>query len=69
MLTVRLSPELEHKLDRIARLTKRSKSFFVKEALEQHLEDLEDLYLALERMSKPKARYYNTAEIKAKLAS
>lgn len=69
MLTVRLPKELERKLEKIARITKRSKSFFVKEALEHQLEDLEDFYTALERMSKPGAKYYTAKEVKEKLES
>ncbi|MCL5772864.1 MAG: ribbon-helix-helix domain-containing protein [Firmicutes bacterium] len=69
MLTVRLPKELERKLEKIARITKRSKSFFVKEALEHQLEDLEDFYASLERMSKPGGKYYTTKEVKEKLES
>lgn len=44
--SVRLNDELDARLDRLARLTGRSKSFYVKQALEEHVGDLEDLYLA-----------------------
>ena len=44
--SVRLDDELESRLDRLARLTGRSKSFYVKQAIEDQIEDLEDLYLA-----------------------
>ena len=45
-LSIRLDDELESRLDRLARLTGRSKSFYVKQAIEDQIEDLEDLYLA-----------------------
>ena len=45
-LSIRLGEELEGRLDRLARLTGRSKSFYVKQAIEDQIEDLEDLYLA-----------------------
>jgi RHH-type transcriptional regulator, rel operon repressor / antitoxin RelB len=45
-LSVRLDAQLDARLERLARLTGRSKSFYVKQAIEDHLEDLEDLYLA-----------------------
>ena len=45
-LSIRLDEELENRLDRLARLTGRSKSFYVKQAIADQLEDLEDLYLA-----------------------
>ena len=45
-LSIRLDDELESRLDRLARLTGRSKSFYVKQAIADQIEDLEDLYLA-----------------------
>jgi RHH-type rel operon transcriptional repressor/antitoxin RelB len=52
MLGIRLEPELEQKLDSLARETGRSKSYYAREAIRQFLEDRED-YLrgiaALER--------------------
>ncbi len=44
--SIRLDAELDARLERIARRTGRSKSFYVKQALEQQIEDIEDLYLA-----------------------
>lgn len=36
-LTVRVNPETRHRLDELARITRRSKSFVIEEALEQYL--------------------------------
>ena len=36
-LTVRVNPETRHRLDNLARITRRSKSFVIEEALEQYL--------------------------------
>lgn len=44
--TVRLPEELTHRLAVLARATKRTKSYFIREALERSIEDLEDAYLA-----------------------
>lgn len=44
--SIRIDPDIDARLDRLARLTGRSKSFYVKQAIEDQLEDLEDLYLA-----------------------
>lgn len=55
MLTIRLSPSTEERLKRLAAATGRTKSYYVKEALEKYLEDLEDIYLAdrvMERIRK-----------------
>lgn len=51
MLAIRLPEELESRLERLAKRTGRTKTFYAREAIEQHLEDLEDLYLA-ERVAK-----------------
>ena len=50
MIAVRLPPEIERRLERLSRRTKRSKTFYVREAILQHLEDLEDYYLAVQRL-------------------
>jgi RHH-type rel operon transcriptional repressor/antitoxin RelB len=44
--SIRLDDDLDARLERIARLTGRSKSFYVRQALEDQIQDLEDLYLA-----------------------
>ncbi len=46
MLTVRLPAEMEQRLTALAKATQRSKSFYVREALERSLADMEDVYFA-----------------------
>jgi RHH-type rel operon transcriptional repressor/antitoxin RelB len=46
MLAIRLPQSIEKRLERLARRTGRTKTFYVREALLEHLEDLEDMYLA-----------------------
>ena len=46
MLAIRLSEDIEKRLETLARRTGRTKTYYVREAILQHLEDLEDLYLA-----------------------
>ena len=46
MLSVRLPDNLEKRLNRLAKATKRPKSFYVREALERAIPDIEDAYLA-----------------------
>ena len=46
MLAIRLPQSIEKRLEKLARRTGRTKTFYVREAILQHLEDLEDLYLA-----------------------
>jgi RHH-type transcriptional regulator, rel operon repressor / antitoxin RelB len=47
MLGVRLPDHLEQRLNMLAEQTHRSKSFYIREALEQYLEDKEDYLLAV----------------------
>jgi len=46
MLALRLPPQIEKRLADLAKKTGRSKSFYAREAILEHLDDLEDLYLA-----------------------
>jgi len=46
MIAVRVPEEIETRLDRLAQLTGRTKTYYVREAIEEHLDDLEDAYLA-----------------------
>jgi RHH-type rel operon transcriptional repressor/antitoxin RelB len=46
MLAVRLPSEIEQRLDALAKATGRTKTFYVREAILEHLENLEELYLA-----------------------
>ena len=50
MLAVRLSDETERRLEVLAERTGRTKTFYAREAIEAHLDDLEDFYLAEERL-------------------
>ncbi len=45
MLALRLPPEIEKRLDALAKKTGRTKSFYAREAILRHLDDLEDIYL------------------------
>jgi RHH-type transcriptional regulator, rel operon repressor / antitoxin RelB len=46
MLAIRLPQSIEKRLEKLARRTGRTKSFYVREAILEHLDELEDLYLA-----------------------
>jgi RHH-type rel operon transcriptional repressor/antitoxin RelB len=50
MLAVRLDEATERRLEALAARTGRTKTFYAREAIETHLDDLEDFYLAEERM-------------------
>lgn len=46
MLALRLPEDIESRLEALAQRTGRTKSFYAREAILEHLEDLEDRYLA-----------------------
>lgn len=49
-LSIRLPREVEDRLDNLAARTGRSKTFYVTEAIREHLADIEDVYLAEQRL-------------------
>jgi len=46
MIAVRLPKEIEERLDALAKATGRTKTFYVREAILEYLDDMEDLHLA-----------------------
>jgi predicted DNA-binding protein len=46
MLALRLPPQIEKRLATLARKTGRTKSYYAREAIMRHIEDIEDFYLA-----------------------
>lgn len=49
LLAIRLPPDIEGRLEALAKATGRTKTFYAREAILEHLSDLEDLYLADQR--------------------
>lgn len=47
-IAIRLPEELENKLSLLAKKTKRSKSFYVREAIESYLEDVSDYSIGMD---------------------
>ncbi|HZS64559.1 MAG TPA: TraY domain-containing protein [Xanthobacteraceae bacterium] len=56
MLALRLPPEIEKRLDALAKKTGRTKSFYAREAILRQIEDIEDYYLAKRRLARGGAR-------------
>jgi RHH-type rel operon transcriptional repressor/antitoxin RelB len=57
MLAVRIPGEMEARLENLAILTGRPKSFYVREALQAHLDEIEATYTALYRLEHPEKRW------------
>lgn len=66
MLAIRLDAEIEERLNRLAKKTGRTKTYYAREAILEHLEDIEDTYLAIERLEKPE-KLYTMEEAKREL--
>ena len=64
MLAIRLPPEIEARLEKLAKATGRSKTYYAREAIEEHLADLEDIYLAEKRLEDYHAGRVRTLPLK-----
>jgi RHH-type rel operon transcriptional repressor/antitoxin RelB len=56
MLSLRLSNDVESRLNKLAETTGRTKSFYAKEAILKYLDDMEDTYIAINRLETPSKR-------------
>ena len=62
MLSLKLPQDLEGRLETLAKSTGRSKSFYIRAAIMEYLEENEDGYLALERLNNKNAEYLSHEE-------
>ena len=70
MLALRLPEEIELRLNKLAKKTGLTKSFYAREAIVEHLDDLEDLFLAEKRLAKVlsgKSKTFSLAAVEAEL--
>ena len=65
---VRIDEKLDKRLAELAKRYKRSKSYFAREALELHLDELADYEEALERSRNPDAKYVTEKDMRKRLA-
>ena len=63
MLSVRLNSDLEEKLDELSIKTNRSKSFYVKQALENYLNDMDDYFKVKSRDSNSENNMLNIEDL------
>lgn len=67
---VRLEDETYTRLQNLANKTGRTATYYIREAIETHLEELEDVYLAeqtLEEVRRGKQRTYSLDEVEREL--
>jgi len=70
MLAIELPEEIDRRLERLARMTGRSKADTVREAVLEYLEDWDDFLIAEERMEQRRAglsRTYTLDEVERDL--
>jgi len=69
-VSIRLDPLIEQRLENLAHLTGRAKSFYLRELIEGGLDDLEDFYLAdaaMERVRKGQEAVIDSIEVRKSL--
>ena len=65
--SVRLAQDTEQRLDFLAANTGRTKAYYLREIIEQGIEDMEDYYLAanvLERVRKGQEQVHSAADVR-----
>jgi RHH-type transcriptional regulator, rel operon repressor / antitoxin RelB len=70
MLAIRLPADIENRLDRLAKRSGRTKTWYAREAILRHLEDLEDLEAAereLIAIREGRSRTYTLEEVERSL--
>ena len=70
MLALRLPDDIERRLDALAKRSGRSKSFYAREAILEHLDDLEAAYLSdeiLKRIDSGREKTYTLDELEKEL--
>lgn len=68
--SIRLSPDIERRLNELAARTGRTKAYYLREIIERGLAEIEDYYLAaevLERIRKGQERVYTSTEVRREL--
>ncbi|MFO7541208.1 MAG: ribbon-helix-helix domain-containing protein [Thiobacillus sp.] len=68
--SIRLTPEIEQRLDFLSTQTGRTKAFYLRQMIENGLDDLEDYYLAaevMERIRKGEERVFTLDEVERDL--
>ncbi|NTV67910.1 MAG: ribbon-helix-helix protein, CopG family [Chlorobaculum sp.] len=70
MIGIRIPKSVDQRLDILAKRTGRSKTYYIREAIMEHLDDLEDIYLAeqvLERVRRGEEPVSSIDEVEKRL--
>lgn len=69
-ISVNLGKDIEARLAHLAEATGRTKTFYLRQLVEEHLDDLEDVYLAqqvLERVRRGEESVHSAADVRQSL--
>jgi RHH-type transcriptional regulator, rel operon repressor / antitoxin RelB len=69
-ISIRLPEDMEARLESLADKTGRSKTFYIREAIAAHLQDMEDLFLAetaLKRVRNGKEATFSSKQVRKTL--
>ena len=68
--SIRLAPETEQRLDRLASQTRRTKAYYLREIIEHGIEEMENYYLAVdvsERIRKGQEQVHSATDVRKDL--
>ena len=68
-ISLSLDKELIDRIDDVCKVSERTKSWFVKKAVENYFDEIEDVGIALQRFSDPKSEYISEKQLKESLKS
>lgn len=63
-ISVRIPHDIDQKLTKLSKQTGRPKNFYIREAIEDHIEDIEDYFLGMKTLRAAK-RVYTSDEAKS----
>ncbi len=69
-VSIRLPEDIKERLEKLSKLTGRSKTYYITEAIREKLEDLEDVYLAeqiLIDIREGRSKTFTLSEVEEKL--
>lgn len=66
-ISIRLGDEIEQRLSYLAKITGRPKSYYIKQALEEKLEDMEDIYIAEQRIEASSGERWTLEEMEREI--
>jgi RHH-type rel operon transcriptional repressor/antitoxin RelB len=68
--SIRLNEDIEHRLNHLAEVTGRSKAFYLRRLIEDHFDELEEIYLAedtLQRIRRGEEKTHSLRDVEHEL--